>query len=134
KKATEVKPDDAAAWGGLANVYNVQRKFDLAQEAGAKASQFAGGAAAAAGGGNADALYNQGGIPWNAGKIADAKKQFQARVRANPNHGESDYQLGMALINEGKLADAKKEFETYVKLDPNGKNVAQVNAMLPSLK
>ena len=28
KKAIEIKADDAAAYNGLANVYNAQRKFD----------------------------------------------------------------------------------------------------------
>ena len=48
-------------------------------------------------GGNADALYNEGVILWNGGKIADAKAKFQAAIAANPNHAESHYQLGMSI-------------------------------------
>ena len=58
-------------------------------------------------------MYNQGVILWNAGKIPEAKKQFEAAVAANPNHAESHYQLGMALVNEGNMAGAAAEFETY---------------------
>ena len=45
KKAIELKPDYAEAYTGLAGVYNAQKKFDLAAEASAKASQLSGGAA-----------------------------------------------------------------------------------------
>jgi len=137
KKAIELKADYAEAYSGLANIYNAQRKFDQASEASAKAMQFSGGGAAAAGGatgGNADALYNQGVILWNAGKIPEAKKQFEAAVAANPNHAESHYQLGMALLNENNLAGAATEFETYLKLSPDGPNAATAKAMVAQLK
>jgi Flp pilus assembly protein TadD len=135
KKAIEVKPDSAEAYSGLANIYNAQRKFDDAAAASAKASQLAGapGAAAAGGGGSADAMFNQGVILWNSGKIADAKKQFEGAIAANPNHAEAHYQLGMALVNEGNLKGAGAEFETYLKLAPSGPNAAQAKAMAAQL-
>ena len=129
KKAIELKADYAEAYNGLANVYNAQRKFDQAaggQREGDGAGRRRRGGAA--GGGNADALFNQGVILWNAGKIAEAKKQFEAAVAANPNHAESHYQLGMALVNEGNLAGAATEFETYLKLAPTGPNAATAKA------
>jgi len=132
KKAIELKADYSEAYSGLANIYNLQRKFDLAAEASKKASEVGGGAAAG-GGGNPDALYNQGVILWNAGKIADAKKQFEAAVAAKPDHAEAHYQLGMALVNEGNLAGAKTEFETYLKLAPSGPNAATAKNILQSL-
>ncbi len=134
KKAIEIKADYAEAYSGLANVYNATRKFDLAATASAKAMELGGGAAGAAGGGNADAMFNQGVILWNAGKIAEAKKQFESAVAANPNHAESHYQLGMALVNEGNLPGAATEFETYLKLAPAGPNAATAKGILGSLK
>ena len=135
KKAIELKADYAEAYSGLANVYNATRKFDQAAAASAKAMELSGsGAGGAAGGGNADAMFNQGVILWNAGKIADAKKQFEGAVAANPNHAESHYQLGMALVNEGNLAGAATEFETYLKLAPTGPNAATAKGILGSLK
>src|SRR3954467_14056304 len=137
KKAIELKADYAEAYSGLANVYNAQRKFDDAATASAKAMELSGssgGAGAAGGGGNADAMFNQGVILWNAGKIAEAKKQFEGAVAANPSHAESHYQLGMALVNEGKLPEAATEFETYLKLAPNGPNAATAKGILGSLK
>jgi tetratricopeptide (TPR) repeat protein len=135
KKAIEIKPDYAEAYSGLANIYNATRKFDQAATASAKAMELGGGAGAAAGGGgNADAMFNQGVILWNAGKVAEAKKQFEGAVAANPNHAESHYQLGMALVNEGNLAGAATEFETYLKLAPTGPNAATAKGILASLK
>jgi len=136
KKAIEIKPDYTEAYNGLANVYNATRKFDEAAAASAKAMELggAGGAAGAAGGGNADALFNQGVILWNGGKIPEAKKQFEAAVAANPNHAEAHYQLGMALVNEGNLTGAATEFETYLKLAPTGPNAATAKGILGSIK
>src|SRR6185295_13716640 len=69
KKAIELKADYGDAYNGLANVYNAQRKFDDAAAASTKAASIAGSAPGALAGGNADALFNQGVILWNAGKI-----------------------------------------------------------------
>jgi tetratricopeptide (TPR) repeat protein len=135
KKAIELKPDYSEAYNGLANIYNQQRKFDLAAEASQKAIEVGGGGAAGGTlGGNADAMYNQGVILWNAGKIPDAKKQFEAAVAANPNHAEAHYQLGMALVNEGNLNGAATEFDTYLKLAPNGPNAATAKGILSTIK
>ena len=138
KKAIELKADYAEAYNGLANIYNATRKFDEAAAASAKAMELSGGAAGAAGaaggGGNADAMFNQGVILWNAGKVADAKKQFEGAIAANPSHAEAHYQLGMALVNENNLAGAATEFETYLKLAPTGPNAATAKGLLATLK
>jgi tetratricopeptide (TPR) repeat protein len=135
KKAIELKADYGEAYSGLANIYNSQRKFDEAAAASAKAGEFAGGGAAGAGGtGNPDAMFNQGVILWNAGKVTDAKKQFEGVIAAKPEHAEAHYQLGMALVNEGNLAGATSEFETYLKLSPSGPNAAQAKALVAQLK
>ena len=134
KKAIEIKADYAEAYSGLANIYNATRKFDQAATASAKAMELSSAGAGAAGGGNADAMFNQGVILWNGGKIAEAKKQFEAAIAANPSHAESHYQLGMALVNEGNLAGATTEFETYLKLAPSGPNAATAKGILSTLK
>jgi len=136
KKAIELKADYAEAYNGLANVYNATRKFDLAAAASAKSMELAGSAPGAASGGNADQMFNQGVILWNAGKIPEAKKQFEGAVAANPNHAESHFQLGMTLVNEGtpaSLTAAGVEFETYLKLAPTGPNAATAKAVMGSL-
>ena len=134
KKAIELKADYGEAYNGLANVYNATRKFDLAATASAKAMELSGSGATAAGGGNADAMFNQGVILWNAGKVAEAKKQFEAAIAAKPDHAESHYQLGMALVNEGNLNGAATEFETYLKLAPTGPNAPTAKGILSTIK
>jgi Flp pilus assembly protein TadD len=134
KKSSELKPDDATAVSGLATVYTAQRKFDLAAAASAKATELSSTLSAAGGAGAADAQYNQGVILWNAGKIPEAKKSFEAALAANPNHAEAHYQLGMALVNEGNMAGAATEFETYLKLSPEGPNSATAKSLVAQLK
>jgi tetratricopeptide (TPR) repeat protein len=134
KKAIELKADYVEAYNGLANIYNAQRKFDEAAAASAKATELAGSAPGALAGGNADAMFNQGVILWNAGKIADAKKQFEATIAAKPDHAEAHYQLGMALVNEGNLQGAAAEFEKYLQIAPTGPNAATAKSLLAQLK
>ena len=118
KKSIEIRVDDAAAYNGLATVYNNQRKFDLANEASANATKYAGGGAAG-GGGNADALYNQAVILFNQGKPADAKPLLEQAVAAKPDHADAHYLLGMALVGIDP-AKAVPEFEAFLKLSPSG--------------
>ncbi len=133
KKAIEVKPNDANAYNGLANLYNAQRKFDDAAKASAKAIELS-SASSTLVGGDADALFNQGVVLWNGGKIPEAKKSFAAAVAANPNHAEAHFQLGMALVNEGDMAGAATEFNTYLKLAPTGPNAATAKALADQIK
>ena len=54
-------------------------------------------------------------------------------IAANPNHAESHYQLGMALVIEGKLKEAGDEFNAYLKLSPDGANAATAKALVAQL-
>jgi tetratricopeptide (TPR) repeat protein len=129
KKALEVKPDYTEALNALATLYNNQKRFDEAAAMSAKVASAGGGA-----GGSADAIYNQGIILWNQGKIAEAKAKFEEAIKANPNYADAHYQMGMALLNEGKLAEAVGSFETYLKLAPDGQFAAQAKTMVAQLK
>jgi tetratricopeptide (TPR) repeat protein len=131
KKFIELKPDSSEAYTALANLYNSQKKFDLAAEASANAAKYAGGAA---GGGSAETSYNQGVILFNAGKFADAKTQFEAATKADPNHAMAQYQLGMTALNLGQIPEAVAALEAYMKVDPNGPKAAEVKAALPALQ
>jgi tetratricopeptide (TPR) repeat protein len=128
-KALEIKPDYAEALNGLATLYNNQKRFDEATAMSTKAAAAGGGA-----GGSADAIYNQGIILWNQGKIAEAKTKFEEALAANPNHPESNFQFGMALLNEGKIPEAVASFEKYLSLAPDGQFAGQAKAMLQQLK
>lgn len=133
KKAIELKPDYVDAYNGLATIYNTQRKFEEAQAASQKAAELSASSGGPEGG-NADALYNQGVIAWNAGKAEDAKKAFEAALKIDPKHANSHYQLAMCLVNLGQLPQAVTEFETYLQLAPDGQYAAQAKALLGQLK
>lgn len=134
----------ANAYTGLANVYNAEKKFDLAVEtqkkagelqaapAGAPGAPGAPGAAAPAG--NANSVFNQGVILWNAGKIPEAKAQFEQAIKLDPTLAEAHYWLGMALVNAGSTADAKTHFEEYLKLAPTGQYADTAKAILAQIK
>jgi Tfp pilus assembly protein PilF len=128
-KALEIKPDYGEALNGLSTLYNNQKRFDEASAMSAKAA-----AAGGAGTGSADAVYNQGIILWNQGKIPEAKVKFEEALAANPNHPESNFQMGMALLNEGKIPEAIASFEKYLTLAPTGQFADQAKAMLAQLK
>jgi len=144
KKAIELKPDFAEAYNGLANTYNAAKKFDLAAEASKKAMELvsaapgAGGApGTAAGAPSASQTFNQGVILWNAGKIDDAKVQFEAAVKSDPNMADARYWLGMALVNKGTpeaMKEAKPHFEAYLKLSPTGQYVDTAKAIIATIK
>jgi Tfp pilus assembly protein PilF len=129
KKAIELAPNSGDAYTGLANVYNATKRFDLAQQASAEAAKLS----ASSGGGGAEASYNQGVILWNAGKFAEAKVQFEAAVKADPNMSMAHYQLGMANLNLGQIPEAKASFQEYLKVDPNGPKAAEVQGFVKQL-
>ncbi len=132
KKTIELKPDHADAYSSLASVYNATKRFDEAVAASAKAAELSGGAAAG-GGGNAEALYNQGVILWNAQKYVEAKAQFEAAIKADATMALAYYQLGMANLNLGQLPAAKEAFQGYLKADANGPKAAEVQGILKQL-
>jgi tetratricopeptide (TPR) repeat protein len=132
KKATELKPDYAEAWNGLANTYNQQKKLDLALEASGNAAKY--GGAAAGGGGSSSALYNLGVILWNQGKYAEAKEKFEAAAKADPTYSDAHYRLGMANLNLGDMPGAVAAFEAYLKAAPTGQYAEQVKGILTSIK
>jgi tetratricopeptide (TPR) repeat protein len=138
KKAVELKPDHCDALANLANVYNTEKKLDLALETTTKAGQCgAGGTAGAAGGGGGGsptALYNEAVILWNQGKYPEAKAKFEASAKADPANAETQYRLGMADLNIGDMPGAAAAFDACLKAAPNGPHAAEVKGFLAALK
>jgi tetratricopeptide (TPR) repeat protein len=128
KKVIELKPDSGEAYTGLANIYNAQKKTDLAVAANANAAKYSTGS------GGAEASYNQGVILFNAQKFAEAKPQFEAAAKADPGMAMAHYQLGMTALNLGLFAEAVSALEAYLKVDPNGSKAAEVKTSLPALQ
>lgn len=133
KKSIELKPASPDPYNGLANVYNAQKRFDEALAMNAKATELS-TSTGGAGGGNAESMYNQGVVLFNAGKYADAKTQFDAATKADPNNANAFYQLGMTSLNLGQIPDAVGALQTFLKLAPNDPKAAQVQGSLPALQ
>ncbi|HUL71953.1 MAG TPA: tetratricopeptide repeat protein [Vicinamibacterales bacterium] len=130
-KSIEIDPSKPEPYNALASLYNGQKKFDDAAKMSAKANELAGTSAT---GSSPEAVYNQGIIFWNQGKIQEAKAQFAKVIELDPKMAEAHYWYGMALVNEGKLPDAKKPFEEYLKLAPTGQYADTAKAMLAMIK
>lgn len=133
KQATVANPGDADAYTGLANVYNAQRKFDLAAEASKKAADLS-NVIGAAGGGNPDALYNQGVALFNAGKPGEAKPLFQQAVQMKADHADAHFMLAQTLVGEANFKDAVTEYEMYLKLAPTGSHAKESQDNVTTLK
>lgn len=132
KKAMTMKPDSAEPYNALANIYNATRRFDEAAKMTEEGSKLGGGADSAAG--SPDQLFNQGVIFWNAGKIPDAKKQFEAALALKADLADAHYWVAMANLNEGKLPEAATHFEEYLKLAPTGQYADQAKGVLSQIK
>jgi tetratricopeptide (TPR) repeat protein len=134
KKAVELKPTNPDPYNGLANVYNAQKRFDEALAMNSKATELSGTTGGAGGGGNAESMYNQGVVLFNAGKYADAKVQFDAATKADPTNANAFYQLGMTALNLGQIPEAVAALQAFMKLAPNDPKAAQVQGSLPALQ
>lgn len=130
-KASELRPDEAKPVQVLADLYNAMGKREQAVAMATKAASLgaAGGAAA-----SAPELFNQGVILWNAGKMAEAKAQFEAALKVDPNYADANYWVGMANLNTGNTDDALKYFENYLKIAPTGPMAEQAKGVVASLK
>ncbi|MBA2355760.1 MAG: tetratricopeptide repeat protein [Acidobacteria bacterium] len=131
KKASELRPEESRPIQALADLYNATGKREEAAAMATKAAGMSGGSGTAA---SAQDLYNQGVILWNSGKMAEAKAQFEAAVKADPNYADANYWLGMAHLNAGGTDDALKYFENYLKLAPTGPMAEQAKGVVGSIK
>ncbi len=131
KQALALQPEDAASYDGLAEVYNAQRRFDEAAEASAEAVRLSGGAA---GGGSATAVFDQGLIFWNAGRLDEARQQFERTLELDPEHGEAHYWLGMANLNAGQVPEAAAELGLYLEREPDGRFAEQAAGILAQIQ
>lgn len=129
RAALALAPDNAETYDGLAEIYNAQRRFDDAAEASAAAARLSGG-----GDDDPAAVFDQGLIFWNAGRLDEARQQFERTLALDPEHGEAHYWLGMANLNAGRMAEAAAEFKLYLDREPNGRFAAQATGILSSIQ
>jgi tetratricopeptide (TPR) repeat protein len=131
--ARSLNPQAPEPLEALASVFNATRQFDeaaKASEAALALRKSSGGPAA----GNAAAVFDQGLVLWNAGKIDEAVEKFQETLRLDPAHGESHYWLGMGHLNQGRMPEAAQELEIYLAREPGGRFAVQAKTLLPQIK
>jgi tetratricopeptide (TPR) repeat protein len=129
KKAIAISPEEAKPYQALADLYNTAGRAAEASEMASKAASLGGDA-----GSSANDLFNQGVILWNAGKMAEAKTQFEAAVKADPNYADAQYWTGMANLNVGNVDESVPYFENYLKLAPDGQYAEQAKGVVASIK
>ena len=131
KAAIAAQPENPASYDGLAEIYNAQRQFDDAAEASAEAARLSGGGS---GGDSATSVFDQGLIFWNAGRLAEARQQFERTLEIDSEHGEAHYWLGMANLNAGQIAEAAAEFTLYLDREPDGRFAEQAGGILTQIQ
>ena len=119
KNVLDMRPDFAAGYYALADLYYRQERFDEATTARSEANRIA-LEALAAGRERTQNILNQGIIFWNAGNIADAKRRFEEAAKLGPTHAEVHYWLGMVNQTEGNQAEAARSLRRYLDLAPDG--------------
>lgn len=127
KKAIELSPNEPKPYQALADLYSAMGKRTEAAEMTTKAVGLGGAA-------SAQDLYNNGVNLWNAGKFPEAKAQFEAAIKTDPNYADAQYWVGMATLNSGDMTNATQYFENYLKLAPTGEFADQAKGVLASLK
>jgi tetratricopeptide (TPR) repeat protein len=128
-KTIELAPQCAECYYNLGAIYSVKERFEAAAEAVLKGNEILAAEGPNAPSPNPVALYHRGVILWKGGKYPEARKQFEQALKADPNHADSHYSLGVALIQEGNLAAGANEFETYLKLAPTGEHAERAKEL-----
>lgn len=110
RHATELAPDDPAAWGKLGWALWQENKAGDAQAALQKAIGL---------GPEVPELYNNLGLVlWGVGDRSAAEKEFRAALRIQPGIAEWRLNLGRALASQGQLKEAGFQMEQSVRLKP----------------
>ncbi len=135
KKALAIKPDDAAMYNQLGNVYGAEGKVPEATEALTKSAQLDPQMAA-------KAYYNLGANLVNTGKSDEAADFFKKAIAADPNYADAHYQYGICLMAKAQVDASGKitppegtadQFQKYLELKPDGPFAQSSRDMLTQL-
>jgi tetratricopeptide (TPR) repeat protein len=136
KHGLTIKPDDAAVYNQLGNIYGAEKKIPEATEALNKAAQLDPAMAPRA-------YFNMGANLVNGGQADKAAEFFKKATDADPNYAEAWYQYGNILMSQGKVdpktgqqtypPDTANALKKYVELQPNGSHAQEATAMLSAM-
>jgi tetratricopeptide (TPR) repeat protein len=136
KKGLALKPDDAAVYNQMGNIYGAEKKIPEATEALTKAAQLNPQMAS-------KAYFNMGANLVNTGSADKASEFFKKATDADPSYAEAWYQLGSTSMMKGAV-DAKSGKQTYppetgpalqkyLELQPSGTHAQEATAMLQAM-
>jgi len=138
KKSLAIKPDDAAVYNQMGNIYGAEKKMPEATEALNKAADLNPTPQ-----GKAKAFFNMGANMVNSGKPEQAADFFKKATDADPTYAEAWYQYGSLLMMAGKVdpktgtqsypPDTAVALKKYLDLQPSGPHAQEAQAMLQAL-
>jgi tetratricopeptide (TPR) repeat protein len=136
KKSLAIKPDDAAVYNQMGNIYGAQKKMPEATEALTKAAQLNPQMAS-------KAYFNMGANLVNSGSADKASDFFKKATDADPSYAEAWYQLGSTLMMKGSVdpktgkqaypPDTGPALQKYMELQPTGPHAQEATAMLSAM-
>ncbi len=136
KKASEIKPTDAAYHNNLAQAYTLSGRNDDAIKEYQQCLQLD---PANAG----DYNFNLGAVYTNTGKVDDAIAAFDKAIAANPQKADAYYWKGVNLLAKATVdpktnkmnapAGTAEAFNKYLQLAPDGKMAQPAKDMLASI-
>ena len=122
----DANPDQAQAWKLLYQVHSL-----LGNEAEADAAFDR--MAAAGPEMVAEAFFEDGVEHFNAGRNAEALGAFEKVLRAQPDHAQAHYFLGLANASAGDIPKAKEFLRRFLELAPDHPEAGTARAMLEGL-
>jgi len=135
-KGLAIKPDDAAVYNQIGNIYGSEKKIPEATQSLTKAAQLDPSMAP-------KAYFNLGATLVNNGNTDQAAEFFKKAIAADPNYADAHYQYGIALMGKatvdtktGKITPPEgttEEFQKYLELKPDGPYAPSAKDMLASL-
>lgn len=112
EKLLNLKPDEATAWGFLAQIYAKLGQKETAAEYWAQAFRLKPELI------KAQDYHKLGQTFWEQGKVEDAIDLYQRAIERNPNLGASYYQLAEILTEREDWQKAREIYEQLLKKDP----------------
>ena len=136
KKSLAIKPNDAAVYNQMGNVYGAQKKIPEATDALSKAAQLDPTMAG-------KAYFNMGANLVNSGQADKSTEFFKKATDADPNYAEAWYQLGSTSMMKGAVdpktgkqsypPETAPALQKYLDLQPTGPHAQEATAMLQAM-
>lgn len=124
---TEARPDDAR---GLSLLYQVHVAMGNDEAATAAFDRMSAADPEVV----AQTFFEEGVTHFNAGRNDRAKSAFEKVLRAQPDHAQGHYFLGLVSASAGEISKAREYLSRFIELAPNDPEVPVARDMLAGLE